>query len=80
MNTSTAKTTRAYATQVRFEKDMMHVLLLDGREISVPLEWFPRLRAAKDSQRKKWRFIGNGVGIHWDGIDEDISVSALLAT
>ncbi len=78
MTTSTIKSAKAYATRVRFEKDMMHVLLLDGREISVPLEWFPRLRAAKDSQRKKWRFIGKGVGIHWDGIDEDISVAALL--
>lgn len=57
---------------------MMHVLLMDGREISVPLEWFPRLRAAKESQRKKWRLVGNGVGLHWADIDEDISIAALL--
>ena len=79
MNTSAIKGTKAYATGIRFDKDMMHVLLLDGREISVPLEWFPRLRAAKDSQRRKWRFIGKGIGIHWDEVDEDISVAALLA-
>ena len=77
MSTSTVKT-RAAATDVRFEKDTMRVSLADGRQIGVPLDWFPRLRAAKDSQRKKWRLIGKGVGIHWDDLDEDVSVSALL--
>jgi len=57
---------------------MMHVLLQDGREVSVPLEWFPTLRNASDKQRTHWRLIGNGVGIHWPDIDEDISVAALL--
>jgi hypothetical protein len=57
---------------------MMHVRLLDGREISVPLEWFPNLRDATNEQRKKWRLIGRGVGIHWGELDEDISVCALL--
>jgi len=66
------------ALDVRFDHDMMHVRLMDGREISVPLEWFPKLRDAKDRQRKKWRLIGNGVGIHWEDLDEDISVTALL--
>ena len=52
----------------------MHVRLLDRREISVPLEWLPRLRDAKNRQRKNWRLIGRGVGIHWEDLDEDISV------
>jgi hypothetical protein len=78
MNTLAVKTTEPLAADVKFDRDMMHVRLVDGREISVPLEWFPKLRDAKDRQRKKWRLIGNGVGIHWDEVDEDISVSALL--
>jgi hypothetical protein len=57
---------------------MMHVCLRDGREISVPLEWFPKLRDASAKQRKKWRLIGKGIGINWPDLDEDISVSALL--
>ena len=57
---------------------MMHVRLLDGREISVPLEWFPRLRDATDAQRKNWRLISKGVGIHWEDVDEDISAASLL--
>ncbi|MBM2832471.1 MAG: hypothetical protein HW414_1523, partial [Dehalococcoidia bacterium] len=47
-------------------------------EISVPVEWFPRLRDATEEQRKRWRLIGKGIGIHWEDIDEDISVAALL--
>ena len=66
------------ATEVRFDAHLMHVRLLDGREISVPIEWFPKLRDATDKQRKKWRFIGKGIGIHWEDLDEDISVAALL--
>ena len=63
---------------VWFDSDMMHIRLLDGREISVPLEWFPKLRDATNEQGKKWRPIGRGVRIHWDELDEDISVAALL--
>jgi hypothetical protein len=72
------KITESMASDVWFDSDMMHVRLLDGREISVPLEWFPKLRDATGEQRKKWRLIGRGVGIHWDELDEDISVAALL--
>ena len=78
MNISASKTLEAMASQVWFDDDMMHVRLLDGREISVPLEWFPRLRNASDEQRKKWRLIGKGIGIYWEDIDEDISVAFLL--
>ena len=69
----------ADAVGVRFTKDSLVVALADGREVSAPLEWFPRLRDATAKQRKNWRLIGRGVGIHWDDIDEDISVRSLLA-
>ena len=80
MTTSTVKTIEPRATGVRFDASMMHVRLLDGREISVPLEWFPRLRDASAIQRRHWRLIGKGVGIHWKDLDEDVSVNALFAT
>lgn len=63
---------------VRFNDDAMMVRLSDGREISVPLEWFPRLRDATPAQRNNWRFIAKGIGMHWEEIDEDIAVSTLL--
>jgi hypothetical protein len=68
------------AVDVRFAKDVMIVSLADGREISVPLEWSERLRKATAAQRKKWRLIGGGVGIHWQSVDEDILVDSLLRT
>jgi hypothetical protein len=78
MSTLVTKISEAMACDVWFDSDMMHIRLLDGREISAPLEWFPKLRDATIEQRKKWRLIGRGVGIHWDVLDEDISVPALL--
>ena len=66
------------ATDVWFSSDMLHVRLEDGREISTPLEWFPKLRDASEEERLKWRFIGKGIGIHWDNLDEDISIKGLL--
>ena len=68
----------AMASEIWFDSHMMHVRLLDGREINVPIEWFPKLRGANEAQRKNWRLIGKGVGIHWEDIDEDISVASLL--
>lgn len=78
MSTLTNKSANILASKVWFTRDMLYVLLQDGREIGVPLLWFPRLRKASQEQLKDWRLIGNGVGIHWDILDEDISVSALL--
>ena len=78
MSTLANKSTNVFASKVWFSKDMLFVHLQDGREIGVPLLWFPRLRKASEEQLKEWRFIGNGVGIHWESIDEDISISALL--
>jgi Protein of unknown function (DUF2442) len=68
----------AQAKSLYFDAERIHVLLSDGREISAPLERFPRLRNATDEQRQQWELIGGGVGIHWEAIDEDISVAGLL--
>ena len=57
---------------------MFHVLLEDGRELGVPYTWFWRLADATPAQRKRWRFISGGYGIHWEEIDEDISIEGLL--
>jgi len=62
-----------------FTSDALKVILADGREISAQLEWFPRLRDANVKQRKNWRLIGKGIGIHWEDIDEEISINSLLA-
>lgn len=67
-----------HAVGINFTQDALHFVLADGREISTPLEWFPRLRDATDAQRKNWRFIGNGIGIHWPDIDEDIAISTVM--
>jgi hypothetical protein len=78
MHTLVPKESESLAADVRFDKDKIHVRLRDGREISVPLGWFPKLKEASPKQRKNWRLIGKGIGIHWPDLDEDISVSALL--
>ena len=70
--------TAAFAVNVRFDEEVIHVDLADGRSISAPLEWFPRLRDAAAAQRNNWRLIGRGVGIHWEELDEDLSVAGLL--
>ena len=75
---ATVSPTAVLALNVRFSDDALHVSLSDGREVSVPLEWFPRLRDATQEQRSNWRFIGRGIGIHWEDVDEDISVASLL--
>lgn len=77
MNTLTTNRS-CLATDLSFTKDKMVVYFEDGRELAVPLEWFPKLRNASIEQLKKWRFIGNGEGIHWEELDEDISVVNLL--
>jgi hypothetical protein len=67
------------AERVNVTEDALSVDLSDGRTISVPLAWFPRLLHATKSERKHWRLIGKGQGIHWEDLDEDISVRNLLA-
>ncbi len=56
----------------------LKLILSDGRELSAPLAWFPRLRDANAAQRANWRRIGRGHGIHWPDLDEDVSVRALF--
>src|SRR5882672_10183180 len=63
---------------VRFTDDLLVVDLLDGRTISVPLVWYPRLLSATPEQRANWRMAGGGFGIHWPDIDEDLSTEGLL--
>jgi len=66
------------ATDVHTTEDTLTVDLTDGRSISVPLVWYPRLEHASFEERALWRIIGRGQGIHWEALDEDISVEALL--
>ncbi len=68
----------ADAVDVACTDDELIVTLVDGRKVSAPLEWFPRLLRATPQQRAKWRLIGGNVGIHWQDVDEDISVRSLL--
>ena len=68
-----------YAVDVQTTEDTLTVDLSDGRTISVPLGWYPRLEYSTPEERAKWRLIGKGQGIHWEDIDEDISVEGLLS-
>jgi hypothetical protein len=72
------ETAEAVAVDVSCSDDALSVVLDDGRTVSVPLVWFPRLVSATPRQRKQWEPIGGGIGIHWEAIDEDISVASLL--
>jgi hypothetical protein len=67
------------AEKVTVTEDTLSVDLSDGRTLSVPLGWFPRLFHATTAERNAWRLIGKGEGIHWEEIDEDISIEGLLA-
>jgi hypothetical protein len=73
------KTLAVLITEVSFDNEMLQVFLSDGREIRVPLEWFPKLRQATPEERGNWRLIGKGIGIHWADLDEDLSLEGLLA-
>ena len=79
MNISAIEIEIPKAEDVKVSKDTLTVNLSDGRTISVPLAWFPRLVHATQEERKHWKLIGKGHGIHWEDIDEDISVEGLLA-
>jgi hypothetical protein len=68
----------AHATRVAFTSDTFVVSLADGRELSVPLSYFPRLLDATEEQRTDYIISGGGTGLHWESLDEDISVSGLL--
>jgi hypothetical protein len=68
----------AKESELWFSENKQFVRLIDGREIGVPLEWFPNLRDASAADLNNWRFIGGGIGIHWETLDEDISVEGLM--
>ena len=79
MNSSTVETQVPTATRAQVSDDSLSVDLSDGRTISVPVAWYPRLSHGTSEERDHWRLIGNGRGIHWPDLDEDISVENLLA-
>ena len=79
MSFSSVELRAVAATDVEISADSLTVELSDGRTISAPLAWFPRLLEATMKERKQWRLIGAGEGIHWPAVDEDISVAGLLA-
>ena len=71
-------TAEATAKNVSFSKDALVVELQDGRVVSVPITWYPRLAEGSVAERRRWELIGPGIGIHWPALDEDISVEGLL--
>lgn len=78
MTTSAKKIREPLITQVRVGHSKLAVELNDGRRIEVPLDWYPRLVHATTGERNQWQIIGQGQGIHWPLIDEDISLENLL--
>lgn len=79
MSTSAASIQTARARTVAVTEDTLSVDLSDGRTVSVPILWYPRLLHGSPEQRNHWRLIGGGEGIHWPELDEDISVENLLS-
>lgn len=79
MSTSPSEARVPLAQQVTVTDDALVVDLTDGRTVTVPLAWYPRLAHGTADERAKWRLIGRGEGIHWPDLDEDISVRSLLA-
>jgi hypothetical protein len=79
MGTSANKVSQPGAVRARITRDQLSVDLDDGRTITVPLAWYPRLARGTEAERNNWRLIGGGHGIHWEALDEDISVEGLLA-
>lgn len=78
MTTSSLATETPLATDVKVTADTLAVHLQDGRVLSIPLDWYPRLTEGTPAERRRWELIGPGIGIHWPDLDEDISVEALL--
>ena len=82
MSISAARTVRIdpdpVAVEVAISETALNVVLSDGRELSAPLAWFPRLRDATPERQRNWELIGRGRGLHWPDVDEDVSVRALL--
>ena len=79
MSTSAEQINQPFAVHAEVSDDTLTVELRDGRTVSVPLSWYPRLEHATHSERASWTLIGGGTGIHWEAVDEDVSVESLLA-
>lgn len=79
MSTSPSEIRSALAQRVTVTEDTLVVDLVDGRTVSVPLPWYPRLANGTPTERENWRLIGRGEGVHWPDLDEDVSVAGLLA-
>ena len=79
MIVSTIELSVPEAETISVSEDTLTAELSDGRTISVPLTWYPRLIHGKIGERNNWRLIGGGQGIHWPDLDEDVSVESLLA-
>ena len=79
MNARAHFPTSALAKSVSFDDAMMHVSLMDGRVISTPISWFPRLHAATAEQRERCEINGGGISLHWPELDEDLSIAGMMA-
>jgi hypothetical protein len=79
MSSSAAELHKPGIVTVVVTNEALRIDLSDGRSLIVPLDWFPRLQHATPSERNAWRLIGHGNGIHWEALDEDISMDGLLA-
>ncbi len=66
------------AEKIKVTNDELIVFLVDGRKLEVPLAWFPKLRCAGKAKRSKYRLVGDGIGIHWPALNEDLSIEGLL--
>ena len=79
MNISANELNQPAATHVSVSAITIDIKLSDGRSLSVPISWYPRLQHGTEAERNNWTLIGSGLGIHWPDIDEDISVEAVVA-
>ena len=79
MSTSSLASETALGAAVRVTGNALVIELSDGRTVSAPIEWYPRLAEGRPAERRRWEFIGRGTGIHWPDLDEDISIEGLLA-
>ncbi len=79
MNISVTELQGARAVKINVTDAVLRVELADGRTLTVPTAWYPRLTHGSSRERNHWQLIGDGVGIHWPELDEDISVEGLLA-
>ena len=79
MDSSAVEVQRVTALRVEITDDTITVDLSDGRTLSAPLAWYPRLSHGTPDERKRWRLIAEGLGIHWPDLDEDVSIENLLA-